>query len=343
MRRALLLAVAVVVVAACGGPRGAGYLLRAGWSEARVLLRRRPIAALVADPTVDPSLRDRLGLVLAAREWARALGLHVGDSYATYADVGGDADVWVLSAARRDRLEAHTWWFPIVGRVPYRGYFDRAEAEAAARRLAPRDLDTDVRPAVAFSTLGWFADPLLSTVADDPPVPLVETVIHELFHSTLYVPGAAAFNESAATFAGHRGAIAFFCSGSRADAARCADARRRWDRTRARAVVLDRLADRLRRVYAANPPPAVRERARAWLAASAADTLVRRRLGGRAEMIPPNNARLLGELLYGTGLDALDRLAPTDADLAPALATLVRDGRARDGVFAALARRDEGR
>jgi predicted aminopeptidase len=336
MRRALLLAGAIAFVVACGGPRGAGYLLRAGWSEARLLLRRQPITALLAEPDLDPALRERLELVLAAREFARDLGLRVGDSYTTYADVDRDETVYVLSAAYRDRLEPYTWWFPIVGRVPYRGFFDRGAAEEAARRLAPSDLDVDVRPAITFSTLGWFADPLLSTVADDPPVPLVETVIHELFHSTVYVPGEAAFNESAATFAGHRGAIAFFCDGPHADAAHCTEARHRWRATRARAAVLGRLASRLRRLYASDPPVARRERARLWLASSAAETLARRGLGGRRDLVPPNNARLLGELIYATDLDRFDDLAATDADLRPALTTLVEDARSRRGAFAAL-------
>jgi predicted aminopeptidase len=253
--------------------------------------------------------------------------------------------VHVVSAARRDRLAAHTWWYPVVGRVPYRGFFDRGAAEAAARDLAARDLDVDVRPAVAFSTLGWFADPLLSTVAAAPPVAVAETVLHELFHATLFLPGEAAFNESAATFAGHRGAAAFFCRPGAGDA-RCAEARRRWAATRARGRVLGRLADRLRRLYAARPARGERERVRARLAARAAASLARRGLGGRGEVVPPNNARLLGALVYLTDLDAFDRLAPDDGALGPALATLagaVRGGGEPFAALRALARDSERR
>jgi predicted aminopeptidase len=343
-RRAAVLLAAAVIVAGCGHPL---YLARLGLSEARILLRREPIPELLARRDLDPMLRERLRLVVAARDFAAAgLGLQVGESYTSFAAVGDDAWVSVLSAARRDRLEPHTWWYPIVGRVPYRGFFDRAAAEAAARVLARRELDVEVRPAVAFSTLGWFADPLLSTTAAAPPVALVETVLHELFHSTLYLPGEAAFNESAASFAGHRGAIAFFCSGPGADPGGCAEARRRWSVVRGRGRVFGRFAGRLRRLYASAPAPRRRERIRAGLAAAAARVLARRGLGSREELVPPNNARLLGELLYLTDLGAFERLAPADGDLGPALAALtdaVRDASDPFAALAALASRAERR
>jgi len=329
--------VAILVTVACVGCTSPVYLARLGWNQVRLLLRREPIPALLARPDLDPDLRARLDLVLAARDFARdRLGFKVGDSYTTFADVDHDDRVYVLSAAHRDRLEAYTWWYPIVGRVPYRGFFDQGEAERAGAVLTRRDLDVEVRPAAAFSTLGWFADPLLSTTASAPPVPVVETVLHELFHSTLYLPGEAAFDESAATFAGHRGAIAFFCGGSRQDPDRCAEARRRWDRTRARGRLLGRFAARLRRLYAASPPAAERERARNALAVVAARALERGRLGAARELVPPNNASLLGELIYTTSLDDFQRLAPTDADLGPALGRLAGAVRGARDPFEAL-------
>ncbi len=334
-RRLWVVLVAFVVVApGCG----AGYFLRAGWQEARILLARRPIADLLAEPDLDPVLRQRLTLTLSVRHFAAdALRLRVGDAYSSFAQVSRDATVYVLSAAHRDRLEAVSWRYPLVGRLPYRGFFARAEAERAATGLAARGFDTEVRPAVAFSTLGWFADPLLSTVTAGTPVDVAETVIHELFHSTLYVPGAAAFNESAATFAGSRGAQAFFCAGpGLADVASCTEARRRWRVTRARGRLLGHLATRLRRLYAHHPPGTATQGARAALATAAADRMVRRGLGARRELVPPNNARLLGALVYLTDLDGFDRLAPTDADLGPALARLVAAAREATEPFSAV-------
>jgi predicted aminopeptidase len=204
--------------------------------------------------------------------------------------------------------------------------------------LERQGFDVAVRPAIAFSTLGWFADPLLSTTAQEDAVPLVATVLHELFHQSLYVPGAPAFNESAATFAGERGAVAFFCSGPRADAVRCAEARASWSGTRGRGRVLGRLADRLRRLFASRPALAVRERRRRGYAALAGRSLERRRLGTMADVLPPNNARLLGELLYLTRLDDFEALAPGLEDPGPALRRLMAAARGTRDPFRTLDR-----
>jgi predicted aminopeptidase len=334
LRVATGLLTVVSLLAGCGTT---AYLGRAGWSEARVLLRREPIDELLARPDLEPALRQRFELVLAVRRFAAdTLGLRVGDSYGSFARVDDEAVVHVLSAAHRDRLEAYTWWYPLVGRLPYRGFFARDAAERAARRLEAEDLDVEVRPAVAFSTLGWFADPLLSSVAARPPVTVADTVLHELFHATLYLPGAARFNESAATFAGARGAIAFFCASPDADAAQCEIARRRWAETLLEARVLTHLAARLNRLYAAGPSPAARDQGRAWYTRAAAAELARRGLDLERELLPPNNARLLGSLLYLTDLDAFDALAPSDADLGPALGALVASAREAADPFAAV-------
>jgi predicted aminopeptidase len=329
MRTAVAL---LLLLAGCGACGRVAYVARGTVAEARLLLRREPIDVVLARPTTDRELRDRLELVLAVRGFAaQVLGLRVGDSFSTYVQADGDAIVWVVSAARRDRLEAHTWWYPIVGRVPYQGHFERRDAARAAAALATRGLDVDVRPASAFSTLGWFADPLLSTTARAGPVSLVETVLHELFHATLYVPGETMFNESAATFVGYRGAIAFFCDGPGTEEDRCDEARTRWTRIRAHGRVLGHYADRLRTLYARGLPPRIRERARLALARAAARTLEHRNLGAAAELVPPNNARLLGMLAYETELDLFERLAPAGADLRGSIAAVVAAGRAPGG------------
>jgi predicted aminopeptidase len=136
----------------------------------------------------------------------------------------------VLSAAQKDRLTPKTWWFPIVGRVPYKGYFNEDAAMREQDKLEGDGFDTFLRPTAAFSTLGWFADPLLSTLIRLDEVDLVETVLHELSHNHLFVKGQVRFNESFATFVGRAGAIEFFCNreGGGSDTVKCLRAQARW-------------------------------------------------------------------------------------------------------------------
>ncbi|HEX6314738.1 MAG TPA: aminopeptidase [Gemmatimonadaceae bacterium] len=205
-------AIGLVVLAFVVTPLGR-YILRAGWEEAKILMRRRPIEEVIADPSTSPTLRERLRLVQAARRYAvDTLGLEAGESFTTFAQLERDTLVLVLSAAYRDRLEAYRWWFPIVGRLPYKGFFRPADAFRARDEFQSRGLDTYLRPASAFSTLGWFNDPLLSTTVRGDTTQLANTVIHELSHNTLFVSGNAEFSESFASFIGARGAEAFFRS-----------------------------------------------------------------------------------------------------------------------------------
>ena len=113
-------------------------------------------------------------------------------------------------AAPRDSLEPYTWWFPIVGRIPYRGYFNKDRADAEAAEMEQRGYDTMVRPAVAFSSLGFFNDPLLSNLLRLSRVELAGVIIHELFHRTYFLASDVMFDESAATYVGSAGAVKFF-------------------------------------------------------------------------------------------------------------------------------------
>src|SRR5690606_18318309 len=153
----------------------------------------------------------------------------VGDSYTTFSQLDSDTLALVLSAARKDRFEAHTWWFPIVGHVPYKGFFSERKARGEIEKLERKGYDTYLRPTSAFSTLGWFNDPLVSPLLRYDSVSLAATVIHEVFHNTLYLSAQATFNESLAEFVGSRGAIAFLCGRFGEGSPQCDTARGAWE------------------------------------------------------------------------------------------------------------------
>src|SRR5688500_18712347 len=225
------------------------YVIRAGIEEAKILGRRRPISDVLADPATAASTRAKLQLVVQARTYAdRQLGLDANESYTTYSWVDSDTLLMVVSAARKDRFEAYTWWFPIVGKVPYKGYFDFDHAYEEARELEARGYDTSVRPSGAFSTLGWFNDPLLNTLLRYGDVSLAGTVIHEITHNSIYLPGQAGFNESFANFVGDRGAVDFFCTRDPEDA-RCRNAEAGWQDNIVFGGALSDLVARLQQVY----------------------------------------------------------------------------------------------
>ena len=201
----LLLAGALLVT-----PMGC-YLSRAAYEEARILARREPIARVVARDGTDPVLRAKLQLVLEARQFAiDSLGLSAGKSFTAFSQLDRDTLVLVLSAAYRDRLERKTWWFPVVGRFPYKGFFDFRDATRTAEQLRGDGFDVLLGASSAFSTLGWFNDPLVSPTVKADSVTLVNTVLHELLHSTYFAKGQVSFNESFASFVGGRGAEHFF-------------------------------------------------------------------------------------------------------------------------------------
>jgi predicted aminopeptidase len=301
MRRGILaIAVALAVLALISAPT-ACYLSRGAWEEAKILSRRQPISELVADPATPNATREKLKVVLAARQYAKdSLRLRTKDSFTTYSRLDHDTLVLLVSAAYRDTLKPYTWWFPIVGRVPYKGYFDFAAARSAAKNLAANGFDVYVRPSDAFSTLGFFNDPLLNTTLKGDSLGLANTVIHELTHNTFYASGQAPFNESFAMFVGARGAAAFFRSRGQETAAAKLDAQ--WEDDKLLARFWSRVIKSLDSAYAAHPES---KEARIALVGESAPQF--RTINPRyAERVPLDNASLLARRVYASDLDAFD-------------------------------------
>lgn len=215
-----LLALALLGLASCSP----WYVMRAAYEESKILLRRDKIENVIADPATSEAERAKLELVLEAREFAILLGLNPGDSFTRFSRVDRDILAWVVVASKDDRFELKQWWFPIVGSVPYKGFFELEEAQAQAQELAAKGYETWVRGTEAFSTLGWFNDPVLSTTLKNDDVRIVNTVIHESLHTTLWIPNHVDFNESLANFVGLQGCIDFYKAALRScgDDAACA-------------------------------------------------------------------------------------------------------------------------
>ncbi|TVQ40833.1 MAG: aminopeptidase [Wenzhouxiangella sp.] len=162
-----------------------------------LLSRRELIADLIERPDTDPELARRLALVLDIRAYAASeLGLPESRSYRHYADLERDAAVWNVVAVPPHSFKAHTWCYPIAGCLNMRAFFDHDRARAEARRLAEAGLDVAVFPAVAYSTLGWFSDPVLNTMLNWDDARLAGFLFHELTHERRYVAGDLAFSEA---------------------------------------------------------------------------------------------------------------------------------------------------
>ena len=285
------------------------YVVKAGLAQIEILGNRRPLAEVILDPSTDPHTRGTLTLVMEAREFARdRLGLEVGGSYTSYSELASDTLALVLSAAYQDRLQPRTWWFPVVGHVPYRGFFSEEDALQEQRALEGQGYDTYLRPTAAFSTLGWFDDPLLSSVVGADAVEVVTTVLHELSHNHLFIPGQVGFNESYATFVGRAAAVEFFCTrpGGGADTLKCLRAQARWRDTQRFSRFLDTVVEELDTVYGdplLTTPEKLQRReavfgsARERFRQDVAPTL--ESLTFRSfETLPLNNATLLSRIRY---------------------------------------------
>ncbi|MBK7857233.1 MAG: aminopeptidase [Archangiaceae bacterium] len=205
MRRLLALALVATTASGCFTAR---YLGQAAVGQARLIGSAKPLSSVVRDPKTPPEVQRLLGLVPDMKAFGESMGLKPTDNYARYTDLHRAAAVWVVQACRPLAFEPLRWSFPIAGTVPYLGFFDEQAAHAYAEQLAQGGtLDVDVRGASAYSTLGWFKDPVLSTMLSDGPEGagwLANTVLHESVHATLYFPGQSSFNESLASFIGDK-------------------------------------------------------------------------------------------------------------------------------------------
>jgi predicted aminopeptidase len=325
------------------------YVIRAGIEQAKILSARRPIPEVVLDGNTDARTRGKLTLAMEARAFAAdSLGLDVGESYTSFTRLQSDTLAMVVSAAYRTRLASRTWWFPVVGHVPYRGFFDFEGAKEEQEKLEAEGFDTYLRPTAAFSTLGWFADPLMSTLLTYDEVGLVETVLHELSHNHLFVPGQVRFNESYATFIGGVGAIQFFCrrAGGGPDTVWCQRAQARWQDEVRFSAFLDPLVEELEALYDSGAIESeVLTQREAIFARARQRFLDEVQPSFEASTFqsfittPLNNATLLARMRYYHRLADFDALLGRhEGDLREAIATVTAEARTVEDPFDLLPR-----
>ncbi len=197
MRDGYRMIVALACAALLSGCETLGYYTQAIGGQLELSARAQPVDALLEDPSTPADLRAKLALARAMRDFAsRELGLPDNGSYRRYADLGRPFVVWNVVAAAEFSTKAVESCFPVVGCVTYRGYFGEADARQHAEDLRARGFDVQVSGIPAYSTLGWFDDPLLSTFIRYPEAELARIVFHELAHQVVYVKNDTVFNES---------------------------------------------------------------------------------------------------------------------------------------------------
>jgi len=213
---------------ACWAGCDVAYYAHLARGQARIALNSHPLDEVMADPDLPADTREQLDFVQAVRAFAHDhIGLATSDNYTRYYDTGGEPVSWNVSACPPDRFVPHRWWFPIVGNVPYKGFFSRPRAIRERDRLRADGLDAQARAVSAYSTLGYFSDPVLTTMLAYPEDALADLLIHELTHATVYVKGQTDFNESLASFVWQVGSLEMLSHRYGADGEQVARARER--------------------------------------------------------------------------------------------------------------------
>lgn len=275
------------------------YLGQAALGQLELIQRARPIDRAMADLGQPEHVRRLLREVPRIKAFAIARGLTPTASYERYVPLDREAVVWVVTACAPLAFEPKVWSFPIAGSFTYLGWFDRAAAEAHAATLAAEGLDTYVRGAGAYSTLGWFADPILSTMLPDSVEDLgdlVDVVLHESVHATVYVNGQSTFNEGLASFVAEALTHEYLEAESAPALARYAEGQAR---ARARSERLHAAYLALEALYAADRSEADKRAEKARILSALAAELRFAR--------PPNNATLVQFRTYRAASPAFAR------------------------------------
>lgn len=258
------------------------FYTQAAAGQLEILRKSQPSSKVIADPATAPALRRKLTQVEEIRHFASThLGLPGNRSYGRYADLGREHVVWVLFAAPEFSLEPKKWRYPAVGELDYRGYFRKEDSVELAQKLRADGYDVYVGGVDAYSTLGWFHDPVLNTFVDYPDIDLAETIFHELAHLEFFRRGDTDFNESFANVVSEEGVRRWLKHHGRT-----ADLKKyegRLVRRREFYQEIDRVRLQLKAIYQSGRPEPEMRRMKAEILAGLRDQFreLRRRWGGR--------------------------------------------------------------
>ncbi len=188
-----------------------GYLIKNSYYQLRLLQKREPIESILQQEKLNAEEKRKLQLAQEAKQFAEEkMGLATTKNYTSYVALDEKYLTYVVSASEKWNLQAIQWSFPITGAVPYKGFFQENQAVEFEKELLLNNVDTYRRGVSAYSTLGWFNDPIYSSMLNYNDEDLVNTIIHETVHATIYIPSSADFNERLASFLGNQGTLEFY-------------------------------------------------------------------------------------------------------------------------------------
>lgn len=179
------------------------YSTKQAWGQLRLLNAREPIEDVLRKTNLDPKIRARLERVGEILKFAAMEGLKTENAYKKFVSLDQNAISYTVQAAEKYELKSKNWWFPVVGSVPYLGFFKLADRDVEAKNLQAENYDIALGEVDAFSSLGWFDDPVYSPMLNRGDAELMHLFFHELTHRTLWVKGSVEFNENLAEFVGH--------------------------------------------------------------------------------------------------------------------------------------------
>src|SRR5687768_6870498 len=204
---AVLVAIVILVIAQWDLVR---YGIEQGRGQMNIVWNAKPVEHFLESPTFPDSLKEKLRLINRVRQFAiDSLSLKDTKNYKTLYDQKGEEIMWVVMASEPFRLKAKEWHFPVIGSVPYKGFFDKQKAIKLRDELIAEGWDVNIRNPGGWSTLGWFTDPILSDMLERSEGDLANLIIHEMSHATIFIKDSIDFNENLATFIGDRGAEKF--------------------------------------------------------------------------------------------------------------------------------------